>query len=283
MIEIPILGGVALGIGTVLDKFNLKNKKISIDLYQIASFLALVLVLLPFVYFFWKLDAKAFELKNILIFLGIIASAMIANVLIYYSEKGEKITILEPAIILETIFVILITLVFGVFISGFSVTNPRIIIPTIIALVALIFPHINKRKIEFNKYFIAAILASFFFALELVLSKFILDFYSPITFYFFRCLLILIISLFIFRPNFRKLDKKSSLMILITGAVYVGYRLATYFGYLNYGIIFTTLVTMIAPVAVYLLAWKFLKEKLNWKNIVSSIIIIGCIIYAILI
>jgi drug/metabolite transporter (DMT)-like permease len=282
MIYIPFLAALALGVGTILDKFNLRNKKMGIKLYQVASFLALVLVMLPFIYFFWKLDAGAFELKNILIFAGIIISAGVANVFIYYSEKGAKITSIEPAIIIETFFVILITIILGFFIKGFSETNSKIIIPTLIALGALVFPHIKKEHLKFNKYFIAALLGSFFFALELVLSKLILDFYSPISFYFLRCLFIFIISLAIFRPSFKKLDKKSGIFILVTGAVYVGYRIATYYGYLHYGIILTTLITMLAPIVVYILASRFLKEKLSWKNIVSSGIIVACVIYVLL-
>ncbi|MFA6269561.1 MAG: hypothetical protein WC652_07115 [archaeon] len=60
------------------------------------------------------------------------------------------------------------------------------------------------------------------------------------------------------------------------------YRLAVYFGYLKYGIIFTTLITMLAPIVVYLFACKFLKEKLNWKNVLSSAIIVACIVYSLL-
>ena len=70
-------------------------------------------------------------------------------------------------------------------------------------------------------------------------------------------------------------------MILITSAVWVVYRMAIYFGYLQYGVTFTTLVLMTGPIVIYILANRFLKEKLNWKNIVSSLIIIACVIYAI--
>jgi len=282
MVYIPILGALALGTGTILDKFNLRNKKINIKLYQVASFLALVLIMLPLIYFFWKLDSGAFELKNILIFVGIILSATIANLFIYYSERGAKITSIEPAIIVETFFVILLTIFFGLFIKGFAETSSKIIIPTLIALAALIFPYITKEHLKLNKYFIAAILGSFFFALELVLSKLILDFYSPITFYFFRCLFIFIISWIIFMPNFKKLNVKNWILIFITGAFYVGYRIATYYGYLHYGIILTTLIMMIAPVVIYILASRFLKEKLNWKNVVSSAIILGCVVYVLI-
>ncbi len=279
MITIPILGAIALGAGTVLDKFNLLNKKIGVKLYQSLSFLFLVLVMIPLTFFFWKLDSSAFELKNVLIFFAVIISAVGANFLMFHSEKRTKITNIEPALIVETFFVIIITLIIGLFIKGFSDTNTKVIIPTLIALAALIFPFIKKEHLHINKYFIAAISGSFLFGLELVLSKFILDYYSPLTFYFLRCAFVLIISLMIFKPNFKGVDKKSVFVILITEIIYVIYRVANYYGYQHYGIILTTLIMMIAPIETYILANKFLKEKLNWKNILSSLIILGCVAY----
>jgi drug/metabolite transporter (DMT)-like permease len=280
MIEIPILGSLTLGAGTVLEKLILKARKMSIKLYQTASFLAIVLVMLPFLFFFWKLEPGAFSAKSILVFAAIIISSITANLFVFYSLKWEKVTNLEPARILEPMFIILIALVLSLFVDGIYERNLKIIIPAIIAAAALIFPHIKKERLKPNKYIIAAILGSFFFALELSLSGLILKFYSPLTFYFLRCLAIFTLSLAIFRPNFKALTKKTSMIVFLTGAVWVAYRLIIYFGYLNYGIIFTTLMIMLGPVVVYLLAWKFLKEKLNWKNIISSVIIIACVLYA---
>ncbi len=280
MIEIPFLGALALSIGTILERKVLKNKKIGIKLYQTASFFAIVLATLPFIYFFWKMDSGAFELTNILVFAGVIISAIAANLLVFYSLRWEKVTNLEPARILEPLFVILLAIIFSFFIEGFSERDLNLIIPALIAAIALIFPHVKRNRLEFNKYFLAAIAGSFLFALELVLSRLILDFYSPITFYFLRCLSIFLLSLIFFRPSLKSLDNKSSLLIFITGAIWVVYRVAIYFGYLRYGIIFTTLVIMLGPIFIYILANRFLKEKLNWKNILSSVIIIACVIYA---
>jgi drug/metabolite transporter (DMT)-like permease len=282
MIGIPILGALALGAGTVLEKAILKQKKIGIKLYQIVGFLAIVLIMIPLLFFFWEFDMQALSLTNALIFAGVIISATIANFFVFYSEKGEKLTNLEPVKILEPLFVIMLAIIFSFFVEGMGEKNPKIIIPTLVAAVALIFPHIKREHLHFNKYLIASLFGGFFFGLELVLSKLILNFYSPITFYFLRCLAILIISLIIFRPNFKSLDKKTSLMIIITGVLFVVYRVATYFGYVHYGIMFTTLVIMISPIFIYFLAYKFLKEKLNWKNIISSVIIIACVLYAVL-
>lgn len=279
VIEIPIIGSLALGTGTILEKLILKNKKIGIKLYQVASFSAILLALIPLLFFFWRLDSGAFTLKNILIFSGVIICSVFANILIFYSEKWEKITNLEPAKILEPLFVVLITLGLSFFIVNIDKIDSRVIIPAIIASIALIFPHIKKHHFQFNKYFVAAIFGSLFFALELVLSSLILEFYSPITFYFLRCLFAFAISLAIFHPKFSPLNKKTSFIILLTGIIWVIYRIMLYFGYLNYGVIFTTLMIMLGPIVIYILANRFLKEKLNWKNIVSSIIIISCVLY----
>jgi drug/metabolite transporter (DMT)-like permease len=280
---IPILGALALGIGTVLERIILKIKKIDIKFYQTASFFSIMLVSLPLIYFFWRIDySNALQLKNILIFAAIVLFSIIANLLIFYSLKWEKVTNLEPARILEPLFVVLLALIFSFFFKEFE-RNLNVIIPAIIASVALVFPHIKKHHLQLNKYFIAAILGSFFFALELVLSNLILQFYSLITFYFLRCASIFLISLIIFRPKLKPLkDKKIPVLIFTTAAVWVGYRMAIYFGYMKYGVTFTTLVIMLSPIFIYFIANRFLKEKLNWKNIISSIIIIACVLYAII-
>jgi len=279
---IPILGALALATGTILEKTVLRKKHISTKLYQTAVFLAIVLAMIPFIYFFWKMDSQALELKNILMFGVVIVSSIIANLFIFYSLKCEKITNIEPARILEPLFVILLAIIFSFFVAELYDKNLKVIIPAFIAAFALIISHVKKDHLSFNKYFIAAILGSFFFAFELVVSRLILDFYSPITFYFLRCSTIFLLSLIMFRPKFKLLDKKSIWIILITGAIWAVYRIVIYWGYLNLGVIFTTLIIMLGPVFIYILAWKFLKEKLNWKNLLTSIVIIACVLYAIL-
>ncbi|MCK5149448.1 DMT family transporter [Candidatus Pacearchaeota archaeon] len=283
MIYIPILGALALATGTILEKIVLIKKNMNIKLYQTACFMAIVLAMLPFIYFFWRLDAQALQWQNILIFLGVIIVSLIANMFIFYSMKWEKITNLEPARILEPLFIIFLAIIFSFFIdSGLYDKNFKFVIPALIAALALIFSHVKKHHLNFNKYFIAAILGSFFFALELIISRLILDHYSPITFYFIRCSFIFLFSLIVFRPKLKSIEKKSWALILIAGIVWAVYRIVIYWGYINLGIIFTTLMIMLGPIFIYILAWKFLKEKLNWKNMVAALIIIGCVVYAVL-
>lgn len=254
-----------------------------IKLYQSAEFLAIIITSLPFLYFMWRVDPIALGTKNIIIFALVILFSLIANMLLYYSMKWEKVTHLEPAKLTESLFVVLLAVIFS-FIFGTNLyeRNLHIIIPAIIASIALILSHIKKHHLQFNKYLIAAILGSFFFALELVLSRLILDFYSPMSFYFIRCAAILLISILAFKPKLNTIKNKTKIHILIIGFIWVVYRVVLYYGYVHLGIVYTTLTIMLSPIFIYLFAHKFLKEKLEWRNIIAAAVIVACIIYALM-
>lgn len=285
MIYIPFLSAISLASGNILERAVLKRKKISIESYQVFSFLAIILTMLPFIYFFWNVNSNALKPWAIGVFLMVIALAIVANLLTFYSMKGAKLGSLESAKISEEIFIIILALIASFIIDGvFYERNFNVIIPAIIAGLALVFSHFKKDHVVFNKYYTAALLGSFFFALEMVISRPLLEFYSPFTFYFMRCVGVFLISVFIFRDKFKEIKNKRVLWeIFFTGIVWFIYRVSIYYGYLSLGIISTTLVVMLAPIMVFLFARIFLKEKLNWKNIVASIIIVGCILYVSLI
>ena len=281
MIYLPFLGAISLAAGTILEKIVVKRKNIDIKFYQTAIFLVIMLVMLPFIYFYWKFDPQALQPLNIIIFSLVIIFSLLANWFVFYSVKGENVSNLEPAKMIEPLFVVLLAILFSFFIdSGMYEKNLKVVIPAIIAGLALILSHVKRHHLKFNKYFLSAILGSFFFALELVISRLILDYYSSLTFYFLRCAFIFLFSLIIFRPKMIQMDKTLTSYIFITGIFWVLYRVIVYYGYVNLGIIFTTLIIMVSPIFIYLFAHIFLKENLSWRNIIASIIIIGCVLYA---
>lgn len=281
----PFFGAFALATGTLIEKIVLMKEKVSVKLYQTAGFLAIVIVMLPFIPFFWKISPDFFTTKNILVFVGVILFSLLANLFTFFSMKWEKLGTLESAKITEPLFIILLSFIFS-FIFGTALygRNPNILIPAMIAAAALIFSHVEKHHLKFNKYYLAALLGSFFFALELILSRLILDNFNAITFYFLRCVSILIISLIFLRPKFNNnLDSRTIFQILGAGAIWFVYRIIVYFGYTNLGVIETTLTIMLGPVIIYFFAWKFLKNKLTWKQLVTAGIILGCVAYTIFI
>jgi drug/metabolite transporter (DMT)-like permease len=277
----PFLGALALGTGTFVERIVLMKKRISVKFYQAAQFFSIILVMLPFAYFFWNVSPEFYSLKNIGIFMLIILFSMFANFFTFFSMKGEGLEKLESAKVTEPLFTIILAFVFS-FIFGTEMfgRNPKILLPALISAGALIFSHVNKHRLKFSKYYLFAVAGSFFFASELIASKLILDYFNPITFYFLRCISILFFSLILFRPKLdSKLDSKIIWEIFITGIIWFIYRVVIYFGYMQLGVVETTLMIMLGPMFVYFFAWKFLKEKLTWKNLFATGVILLSILY----
>ncbi len=285
MIYIPILSALSLGIGTIFEKITLRKKGITPVFYTVTHFIFIILAMLPFIFFYWYIDIKgAFLPVNLLYFLIVILFALLANIFTFKSFKKEKLTNLEPARALEPLFVIILAILFSfIFTEGFFEKNTKIIIPAFIAGAALVFSHIKKNHLYFSKPFIFALLGSFFFALELIFSKLILNFYSPLSFYFLRCSAAFILGLIIFRPKILKIKPEFVPHYFGAGISWVGYRVLMYYGFQSLGVIFTTLVLMLGPIIIFTLAHFILKERMNWKNIIASLIIVICVVYAVLV
>ena len=276
MIWIPFIGALSEAAGTILEKKVLLKRKINYKDYTVFGFLVIAILIIPVLFFFWRLDQEALTIKNILIFLSVVITSIIANLLCYYSLKREKVTELEPLRLLQPLFI-----VFLAFILYDTERKLSVLVAALIASLALIFSHVEKHHLKFNKYLITTIFSGLFFAAELVISKIILPYYSPLTFYFLRCTFIFLITAMILKPSPKNIDKTSWILIFITGAIWIVYRGILYYGYLTYGIVFTTLLFILAPIFIYLFAKIFLKEKLTWRNIIAAIIIVVCISYVI--
>jgi len=280
---IPFAGAGALleASGTTLEKKVLKKRKIHYKDFIVWHFFAIILIMLIFIYFFWHMDSAALSPFNLFILALVVFSSIAANIFIFYAVKWEKITNLEPLRLFQPLFVILLAFI----LYSSERTKPlSIIIPALIAALALIISHVKKHHLSLNKFMLSALAGSFFFALELVISRKILPFYNPISFYLVRSALVFLAVLFIFRSKPTSIDKKSWIYLFMIGAIWVVYRILVYYGYMaeGIGIIFTTLLFILAHVFIYIFAVIFLKEKLKWKNIISAIVIALCVAYAII-
>ncbi len=281
MFYIPIIGALLEATGMIIEKKILKKKNIDYRNYTVYGFLIICAVMIPFLFFFWNVKQEAFQLLNIFIFSAIVIISLIANLLIFYSLKRETLCELEPIRLTQPLFTILLAFFLSFFIPIYSnEKNPIILVLALISSITLIAAHVKKNHLAFDKYIISAILGSFLFSIELVLSKMILPFYSSWSFYFLRCLSILIIAWIIFNPSFKKIDKQTYYLTWIVGLIWVIYRIILYWGYGSLGIVFTTMLLILTPIFIFIFARIFLKEKITKRQIMSALIIILCVIAA---
>ena len=276
MFYLPFIGSFLEAAGMTIEKIMLKKKNLNFKNYTLYGFLSIVILMLPFIFFFWNIKPEAYSLKNILLMAFIIISALAANLLTYYALKRENLTAMEPIRLMQPMF----TIILAIIIYSSERTNLLTIVLAIIASLTLVFSHISKHHLKYDKYIIAALFGSLFFSVELVASKPLLQYYNSTTFYFLRCLAILIITAIIFRPK-NKVDNKLKFTILLTSAMWIIYRIILYYGYNSLGIIFTTILFILTPVFTYIFAAIFLKEKITIKQIIATAVIIACVVLAI--
>jgi len=283
-ILLPILGAFLEAAGAVLDKRIIHRLKVNYKAYTIYIFAAIILASLPLLFFFWNLKPEALLIKNLSIFFLIVIFSVFANLLTFYSITREDLSEVEPVRLTLPLFTVLLAFIFSFFFEIYKdERNYAIIFLGLIASIALIFAHIRKNRLYFNKYLIAALVGSFLYAFELTLSKSILFFYNPLTFYFLRSLWIFLIVWMFFYNKLTPLKIKTKLLILIVGVIAVMYRVILYYGYQTLGVVFTTTLFILAPVLIYIFAAVFLKEKITKRQIASSIVIVICVIVAILV
>jgi drug/metabolite transporter (DMT)-like permease len=283
MIYLPIIGSFIEAAGMVLEKRILK--KINYKNYAFWAFLISVILMLLIILFnknkFLNINKQAFLPLNLAIFALIIIFSLIANLLIFYSLKRECLTELEPVALMQPLFIVILAFIFSFFFKIYSnERNYYMIVLGLIASIALVFSHIKKHHLCFDKYIIAAIIGGLFFSIELVLTNFILSYYNPLTFYFIRCLGVLILLGILFRKNIKFTDKKTSIVITLASITWVIFRIILYYGYEKLGVVHTTIIYILTPVFIYIMAVIFLKEKLKLKNIISALIILACVIAA---
>ena len=136
-----------------------------------------------------------------------------ANLFVFYAMKWEKITEIEPIRLFQPLFVIIFAFLLY---SSERQTAAPLIIAAIVASLALILSHIRRHHLKISRYSLAAFLGSIFFAAELAISKEILNFYSPMSFYLIRCLFIFIITYLIFRPKLNSIPNQKWPDVFVT-------------------------------------------------------------------
>ena len=281
MIYIPIVGAFLDAVGTFLNKKIAVRKDVGHREFLIYGFLAIVVVCLPLIYFSWYVHPLAKRNLNVAIFALVVLFSFFANYLTFFALKHKNLSKLESIRMTLPLLTILIAFLFSFFFDYYkNERNYYILFFAFVASVTLVAANIKKEHFYFGKYSLAALAGSFFYALELVISKFILPFYDPLRFYFIRCLLIFLVSFLVFRNKLSDVDNKSIFLFVSAAIFWVGYRVLLYYGYGIFGIVFTTTVFILSPVLVYILSAMFLKEKITKRQIFSSVVIVLCILGA---
>jgi drug/metabolite transporter (DMT)-like permease len=275
---IPFLAALANGLETVVDKIAISKKRV--PLRQFIPFLFLYL------FFFTALVTPFFGAINfdlllspqfLFLFLVMILLAITWNIFYYESLGKEDQYEFETIIILTPLVTIALSWLF------FPETwDVRIGLAAIIAALALVGSHFEKHHLKISHYSLNLMVAVLLMATEdVIITELLRDrVFSPVGLYVIRTFILFSFFFAYYRPNVASMNRKNLNIIGLSGLLGAMFMVLKFYGYRNFGIPYTALITVAAPMTIYVVSAFSLRERMKIKVIIAAVIIASAIIYA---
>lgn len=251
------------------------RSKIFVPIMFVFAFLFLAV----FVAFFpnmFSVSAGGYEPIFLFLMFLVIAIASFRNMLYYYSFQREGLCEIEPFMSFVPLLTILIA---GI--AYPAETNIRVFALAIIAALALVLSHIKRKHLVFSRDMLPILAVIVLEAAENNIVRELLRHYSPTAMYMVRTFLVAIVLLIFIRPNFKKVYKKEFLSLAAISFFWVLVMIFTYYAYQTVGVVYTSLIMMLAPVLIVFGSWLILKErKIEKRNIVALFVVLACVVAA---
>jgi len=160
--------------------------------------------------------------------------------------------------------------------------NPAVFWVTIIAALALIFSHLKKKHLQFDKYAIHLVLAVFLTGMEVMVQKELLNIYSPAALYALRAAIVALFFTIYYRPVVAHIHRQQFNLVFWTALLGAASMIGKFYGYQQMGITFTTLIFLLVPILSSWIDARINKTPVRRRTVIAFTIIICCVLYAVL-
>ena len=196
------------------------------------------------------------------------------NLLYYFGLQYEKVSEIEPFLLFTPLITIIIA---SMFYSDERIW--QIYVAAFIASAFLAWSHMKKRQIKLGPPLVAILGFAVLEGFSAVIVRQLLDVYSPIGLYLIRAIVVALFLWILAKGEIVKITVKQIPYFILLAVTAIAGQSLIYYAYQAQGISTTSLILMLSPVLVYGLSVLVLKEKLNWKNIITSIAVMALIIW----
>jgi len=271
----PLIAALTQAGGIIIDKITLTRSRVELRVFIPIVFICLFfLTAVMFPWLGW-ISADFLTPKYQLLFWAMIVVAIAWNFFYYKGAQAEKVHDFELIIMGQPLVTILLASIFLT-----NEQNWHIVIAAIVASVALIVSRIQKEHIVLTPAMWGLVAAVILMSIELILIDYLLKVLSPVSLYAFRTGIIALFFLSFYRPHLKQVSPHHYALMIASSALGVIQMVSKFYGFTEFGVIYTSLILILAPVLVYIIATIWLHEKLKIKQILAGLVILSCILYA---
>jgi len=271
-----LISAVSAAGGLIIDKIILSKRSVPLRIFIPTVFTCLfvfTVILTPLLGF---IDWRTALLPNNL-FLGLlmIVIAIAWNVLTYQSLRRESVH--QHEVILMTGPLVTIALAALFFREEFNLV---IFILGVIASLAMLIARTERHHFRMDKIAYNLFLAVILMSIESIIIRELLYSYSPISLYAVRTFFVAGFFWLYYRPKLAEIGQSSLWLIGASGAIGAVSMIARFYAFGSLGVIFTTLISTLAQIIVFIGSWEILHEKIRPRVVGASLIILVCVALA---
>lgn len=271
-----LLSAVATAAGLVVDKFTLSRERMSLRVYLPLVFAFLcgfTLLLAPVLA---RIDLQIALLPNSLFLLFLMVIMAIAwNVLFYQSVKKERMYEHEMITMTAPLITIILAAIFFP-----EERDTQIFILALIASAALFIARKEKAKFVLDRDAYNLLLGVILMSAENIIFRELLYSYTPVALYAIRTFILACFFMAYYAPRYKQVSPKHWWMI--AGSAFLGVvgMLAKLYAFAEIGVIYTTLISLLAPLLVFFASWEIFHERIRARIVIAAIIILAVVSWA---
>lgn len=271
-----LISAVATAAGLVVDKIGLSRERMSLRVYLPLVFTFLcgfTLLLAPVV---GRIDWQIALLPNSLFLLFIMVIMAVAwNVLFYQSVKKERMYEHEMTTMTAPLITILLAAVFFP-----EERDTTIFILALIASAALFFARREKARFILDRDGYNLLLGVVLMSAENIVFRELLYSYTPVALYAIRTFILACFFMAYYSPRYKQVSRRH--LWLIAGSALLGVvgMVGKLYAFAEIGVIYTTLISLLAPLLVFFASWEIFHERLRARIVVAALVILVVVSWA---
>lgn len=276
---LAFLAAISGSADDIANKHLLGKLKLPLKEYLPFVFLAIAVMCLFTFKIGYHFDREALSFWNLILFAMMLVMSIGWNTLLAKSLQTEPLHEYETIILMTPIATVLFAAIFLP-----AERNAHVLIAGIVASLALFFFHFRKHHFELTKTARQTLLAVFLIAIEAVVLRKLLNFYSPALIYAIRVWILTVVFTIMYKPDWKILIIKPVLRGVIMAALFgIIVMVLKYYCFATLGIVTTTMILLLAPVLTFMASYFYFSEHRNFRRDIScATVVIGCIMYALL-
>lgn len=269
-----ILSAVSNAFELVVDKTILTKERVTLRVFLPILFILLFLFTLVLVPWLGHVDWQVVFLTNTMFLTFLMVVLAIAwNVLLYQSIQREKVHQHEMVMMLTPLVTIVLAAIFYP-----EELNTKVLILALLASVTLFFAKGQKEHFFIDRNSYNTLLGVILMSAETMIVRELLFSYTPVALYAIRTAFLALFFAFYYRPRYGGVSKKHWSLISVSAFVGVVQMIAKYYAFSEFGIVLTTLITILSPIIVFFFSWEVLHERIKPRMVIASLIILACVV-----